>query len=155
MEYISFNINALISYLRENNLQPEFQKETEQVFVVYKMGEFEVPVFFLIRHESHLLQMVAYLPYILPDKMLGEAARMLHILNRELDMPGFGLDESEKLMFYRAVVPCFDEKIEKRLFNMSLGTARIACETFMHAIGMIVSGTTTVDEVMKQKKSNA
>lgn len=147
-----FNVNALISYLRENTLQPELQKETGQVFIVYKMQEYDVPVFFLMRHESSLLQIVAYLPYRLPEKTLGEAARMLHILNRELDMPGFGMDESEKLMFYRSVLPCPAGKIDKHLFNMCLGTTRIACDTFMHAIGMVISGTMSVDEVMKSKK---
>lgn len=146
-----FNVNALISYLRENTLEPELQKETGQVFVIYKIQDFDVPVFFLLRPESGLLQMVGYLPYQIPTKTLADAARMLHILNRELDLPGFGMDESEKLMFYRAVLPCLSGKVDKQLFNMYLGTTRIACDTFMNAIGVIVSGTTTVDEVMKNK----
>jgi hypothetical protein len=148
-----FTINALLAYLRENNLQPELQKETGQVFITYKIQQYEVCVFFLMRPESALLQMVAYLPYQLPEKTLGEVARMLHILNRELDLPGFGMDESEKLMFYRSVVPCVEGKVDKYLFNMYLGTARIACESFMNAIGIIVSGTMSVDEIMKDKKT--
>jgi hypothetical protein len=150
---IDFNINALIAYLKENGLSPEFQKETGQIFIVYKIQEHEVPVFLLLRPESTLLQMVAYLPYRLPKKVLAEVARLLHILNKELDMPGFGLDEIEELMFYRAVFPCLHGKIDKSLFNMYLGTARIACDTFMHAIGMVVSGTVRVDEVMKEKNT--
>jgi hypothetical protein len=149
-----FNVNALISYLRANSLQPELQKETGQVFIIYKIQEYEVPVFFLMRPESGLVQMVAYLPYRLPDKTLGEVARMLHVLNKELDMPGFGMDESERLIFYRSVVPCPSGKINEHLFNLYLGTTRIACDTFMHAIGVVVSGTVTVDQAMKNKKSS-
>jgi hypothetical protein len=149
---IDFSLHALLAYLKANQLQPELQKETGQTFIMYEIQNFEVPVFFLLHSESKLLQLVAYLPYHLPEKTLGETARLLHILNKELDMPGFGLDENEKLMFYRAVLPCLDGKIETRLFNMYLGTARIACETFMHAIGVIVSGSATVDALMKEKK---
>ena len=145
------NINALLAYLRENQQEPELQKATDQVFITYQVQGYEVPVFFLARTESELLQIVAYLPYQLPQKTFGEVARMLHILNKELDMPGFGMDETEKLMFYRSVIPCPDGKVSKRLFNMHLGTTRIVCDTFMHAIGMIVSGTMTVDEVLKDK----
>ncbi|HEY4832444.1 MAG TPA: YbjN domain-containing protein [Waddliaceae bacterium] len=147
-----FNVNALISYLRENQLKPELQKETGQVFIVYQIKEFEVPVFFLMRPENSLMQMIAYLPYQLPEKTFGEVARMLHLFNRELDMPGFGMDESAKLMFYRCVLPCWENKIEKRLFNMCLGTTRVVCDTFMHAIGIIATGMMRVDEVVKDQK---
>jgi hypothetical protein len=152
---IDFNIHALTAYLKENDLVPEFQKETGQIFIVYKIQEHEVPVFLLLRPESALLQMVAYLPYRLRKKILGEVARLLHILNKELDMPGFGMDEFEELMFYRAVLPCPQGNIDTRLFNMYLGTTRVACDTFMHAIGMVVSGTMRVDEVMKTPGPNA
>jgi hypothetical protein len=134
-----FNAHALITYLRENGLQPELHKETGQVFVTYQIEKYEVPVFFLLRTESGLLQIVAYLPYLTPEKSFGEMGRVLHILNRELDMPGFGLDESEKLMFYRAVLPCMEGRVDKRLFNMYLGTTRVACDTFLHVIGTIAS----------------
>lgn len=148
-----FNINALLAYLRENNQQPQFQKETNQVFLTYTIKGHEVPVFFLLRPEGELLQIVAYLPYQLPNNNFGQVARMLHLLNKELDLPGFGMDETEGFMFYRSVLPCHGGKVEKRLFNMYLGTTRFVCETFMQAIGMIVSGTMTVDDVMKEKKA--
>jgi hypothetical protein len=147
-----FNINALLAYLREKNQKPELQKETNQVYLVYTLKGFEVPVFFLIRKESELLQMVAYLPYQVPKANFGEMARMLHLLNRDLDMPGFGMDESQNLIFYRSVIPCFDGKINKKLFNMYLGTTRLVCETFLNAIGMIAAGATTVDEAIKNMK---
>lgn len=147
-----FNVNALIAYLRENNAQPELQKETGQVFLVYQMQGYEVPVFFLLRPGTHLLQIVAYLPFRIPDKALEETARLLHILNRDLDLPGFGIDESEKLAFYRCVVPALDDKIDKRFFNMYLATTRMACDTFMRAIGMIVSGSASLDTVLNEIK---
>lgn len=147
-----FNVNALIAYLRENNAQPELQKETGQVFLLHQLQGYEVPIFFLLRPESTLLQIIAYLPFRIPDKTLGDTARLLHILNRDLDMPGFGIDESEKMSFFRCVVPALDGKIEKRFFNMYLATSKIACDTFMRAIGMIVSGSAPLEDVLKETK---
>jgi hypothetical protein len=144
-----FNTNALIHHLRENNLQPELHKETGQVYVLFHMNQYEVPIFFLLRQREQLLQIVAYLPYLLPEKSLGETARLLHILNREIDMPGFGLDESEKLLFYRCVLPGIEGRMDKKLFDLYFGTARVACETFMQVIGMIVAGTMTLDQALK------
>lgn len=147
---IELTNNNILKYLQDQKLQPSLQKETDQVYVEMKIKEFNIPVFFLIRPESALLQIVAYLPYQLPKKTFPEVARMLHMLNKELDMPGFGMDELEQLIFYRCVIPSLDRKIDTRLLNMYLGTTRLACDTFIHAIGMIVSGTTTVDQVLNE-----
>ena len=148
---VAIDKDSLMTYLKDNKMEPEYQTESDQVFIVYQIHSYEVPVFFLIRKESSLLQMVAYLPFQVPETRFGEAARLLHILNRELDMPGFGMDESERLLFYRSTIPFFEGKVETRLFNMYLGTTRVVCDTFLHAIGMIVSGQASVDEVLKSK----
>ncbi len=150
-QHSEFSINTIIYYLKESNLQPEIQKETNQLFINFTMHQYEVPVFFVLHPVSHLIQMIAYLPYQLSEKTIGEMGRLLHLLNKELDMPGFGMDESEKLIFYRAVVPCLNKEIDKQLFNTYLGTTRVACDTFMHVIGLIASGNMTVDTLLKNK----
>lgn len=144
------NLNALLEHLRESELQPELQKEHNQIFITYQLKGQDVPVFFLIQEKTNILQIVAYLPYQLHATTFGEVARMLHILNREMDLPGFGMDESEKLLFYRSVIPCFEGRVHKELFNMYLAATRLACDTFMHAIAMIASGTMKVDEALKK-----
>jgi hypothetical protein len=78
-------------------------------------------------------------------------ARLLHFLNKEVDMPGFGMDESQKLLFYRCVVPCMDAQINSRLLELYLGTTRIACETFMDAISLVSSGSVSVEDVFKKQ----
>lgn len=150
---MSFDLsqNALLKYLNDQELKPVFQKETSQIYLIYEINNTEVPVFLGIRQESSLLQILAYLPYQLHEKAFGDTARMLHLLNKELDMPGFGMDEKEKLIFYRSVIPCLDAKVSSQLLNMHLATTRLACETFMYAIGVIASGTVSADEMMKNK----
>jgi hypothetical protein len=147
-----FNVNALIAYLREKDVHPELQKETGQVFVLYNIQGYEVPLFFLLHEESLLLQIITYLPFRVLDKTLADTARLLHILNRDLDMPGFGIDESEKLIFYRSVIPAIHHTIDAQVFAMYLATSRVACTTFLRPIGMIVSGVTSLDVVLKEIK---
>jgi hypothetical protein len=149
------NIPGLIAHLKENAYQPELHKESKQVFVLFSFENHEMPLFFLFRPESKLLQMISYLPYTLTEKGLGESARLLHLLNRDLDMPGFGMDEEAKLMFYRCSIPCLEERIDKTLFDLYLGTARMACRTFMHVIGLVVSGSVAVNEILKRAEKHA
>ena len=151
---MSFDLNhdSLQNFLRKIEYDPIFQKETGQVFVITKIKEVEVPIFFGVHQESSLLQIVGYLPYQLHQSGFGEVARMLHLLNKQLDMPGFGMDEQEKLMFYRCVVPCPGEKVDENLLGMYIGTLRLACDTFMYAIGSIAGGTRKLDDFLKENE---
>ena len=86
------------------------------------------------------------------EKAVSEAARLLHFVNREIDMPGFGMDEKDQLMFYRLVLPCLDKKIDTKLLDLYLVATRVACETFMDAIQLIASGSANFERVVKERK---
>lgn len=144
------SLSAIFDLLTEMKLSPTLQKENEQIFILLQIAKREVPVFFGIRSNNALLQMIAYLPYELPEKTTAQVARLFHILNKELDMPGFGIDETQKLMFYRAVVPCLNGELNQTLFEHYLSTSKRACETFMDAIAMIAGGMATVDDALKR-----
>ncbi len=148
---IKLKQDELIKLLNKFQLEPTLQSETDQVYIVMKIGEQEVPIFLGIRSEETLLQSVAYIPYQLEDKAINEVARVLHILNRELDVPGFGLDEQQKLMFYRCVILCPDHVLDEKILELYLATTRIAVESFMGAISMVASGKKTADELLKKK----
>ncbi|NGX46605.1 MAG: hypothetical protein K940chlam2_01801 [Chlamydiae bacterium] len=135
------------------NLKPSLQPETDQIHFVLDIKSNEVPVFTGIREESNLLQTLAYLPLQIADKTVSDTARLLHLLNHELDMPGFGMDEREKLIFYRCVIPCPEGELHDRVLEMYLSTTRLAVEAFLGAIAMITAGQTTVDEMFKNKKT--
>lgn len=152
---MSFDLNhdSLLNFLRRIGYDPIFQKETDQIYILVKIKEVDVPVFFGVNRESSLLQIVGYLPYQLHAPAFGEVARMLHLLNKQLDMPGFGMDENEKLMFYRCVVPCPEDKVNENLLGMYIGTLRFACDTFMYAIGSIAAGTRKVEDYLKNNNA--
>lgn len=149
---IKLNQDDLLKLLNSWKLEPTFQPVTAQVYIVMKIRELEVPVFFGIRSENTLLQTIAYLPYRLQKNTLNEVARVLHLLNKELDVPGFGLDEKENLMFYRTVILCPDQELNEKVLELHLATGRVAVESFMGAIEMIATGKKSVEDLYK--KSN-
>ncbi len=149
---VKLSQQAILKVLNDLKLSPVWQQETEQVYIVLEIAKREVPIFFGIRSGNTLLQTIAYLPYDLPKTTFGQVARMLHLLNREIDMPGFGMDESQNLMFYRCVLPCLNGEFNEKLLEIALATTRVVCETFMDAIAMIAGGTTTVDAVVEETK---
>lgn len=144
--------DGIVKLLNERNLKPEYQKDHDQTFIVMNVKSQEVPIFFGIRAEGSLLQLIAYIPFEMHKTTLTEVARLMHILNKEVDMPGFCIDEGQMLMFYRLVVPCLNGEFDERFFNMYLGTIKVALETFMGAILMVSGGQITVDQFLKGSK---
>lgn len=142
----------LLDFLTRKQLSPSVEKESDQIYLTFDISGHSVPVFFGIRSEGHLLQTIAYLPFEVTKATAADLGRLLHLLNRELDMPGFGMDENQALMFYRSVIPFMDQQIDEKAIEMYLRITRIACETFIGAIATITSGTMTIDEVLKKGK---
>lgn len=150
---MTFDLNqdSLLKFLNKHGLEPTFQKETNQTFVLMQIKQVSVPIFFGLSRESGLLQVVAYLPYQLRKESIAEVARMLHILNKELDMPGFGMDEKDLLIFYRTAIPCLNLQVNEQLLTHYVATIRFACETFMHLIASIAAGTIKTEDYLNKR----
>lgn len=73
-----------------------------------------------ILSQGQLLQLITPLGKVDDPKKFGEIARALHVLNRELDLPGFGLDETQSLVFYRTVIPAVQGVLDPRIVKMHL-----------------------------------
>ncbi len=149
------NQNNLISFLKENNFTP-FEETTSRLsYINLNADDHEIPLFFVIRNEGEILQLIAYLPFHLKDSETQATARLLHLLNRDLDIPGFGMDEEQGLMFYRLVVPCLNKQIDSKLLLVYINTVQLACDSFSHAIGLISSGSMNLDELQREvRKEN-
>lgn len=138
---IPLTVNDLTEFFKGEGLSPEFEKESKQVYFNLEIQEKEVPVFFRIMDKTHVLQLVAYPPTQIQEETFSEIARFLHILNKELDIPGFGMDESTKLIFYRAVIPSLTENIEEDLIRAYVNTIKNALTFFFAGIEAAVEYT--------------
>lgn len=153
---VQLSQNAVLKVLNGMQLNPLWEQGSDQIYILLTIAQREVPIFFGLRGNNTLLQTIAYLPYDLQDPTKGEVARLLHAVNKEIDMPGFGMDEAQKLMFFRSVIPCPNGELNEKLLELYLATTRIACETFMDAIAMTAAGLSSTEQVlqhMKKKKS--
>src|ERR1700722_5992510 len=117
---IKLTEDSLYKLLKEKNLKPIFEKQSKSTYLNMSIKGVEVPIFFAVRGEGNLLQTIAYLPYELNPGAVGDVARLLHLLNREVDIPGFGMDETQKLMFFRCVIICVDAKLDPKLLDIYL-----------------------------------
>ncbi len=143
--------DSLYDVLQKKGLKPLIEPSSKAIYLNMRILNLDVPLFLGIRSEGQLLQLIAYFPYELNPKAVNDVARLLHLLNREVDIPGFGMDETQKLMFFRCVIPCLNGILDSKQLDLYLATTRIACETFMEAIGVMATGKANIDDMLKKK----
>lgn len=142
----------LDKFLTNLALNPMLERDSGLTYINFSANGHDMPLFFVIRNEGNVLQLISYFPYQLPSNQVASTARLLHLLNRDLDVPGFGMDEEQSLIFYRLVLPCFNKQVDSMLLRTYIDTIKIVCDSFSHAIGLISSGNMDLDVLKQQIK---
>lgn len=151
---IDLTLDAIQKYLETLKLDVKRQPETDQLFVVFKYEDFEFPLFIRVFPDSQLLQFLLFIPFSTQPGTNAEVARLLHLLNKELDIPGFGMDESTKLIFYRIMIPATNSQIHSEIIKAYIGTVENVFKTFTPVIANVASGQAKFDEVLKKIKES-
>jgi hypothetical protein len=152
---IALDLQKIRTYLKSQGIDAELQAETNQLCILFKTGEREYPVFIRIYEGGELLQLLAFLPCNTKRETVPETARLLHLLNKEIDTPGFGMDENSEVIFFRTMIPVKDGQLDENLLNSYMNATQVVCQSFAPVIAAVAYGAITFDEVMKKSKENS
>ena len=169
---IHTSIEALLQFMQKHNYDASIQKETDQVYTILKFHQREYPLFLRIFEGGQLLQLLAFIPSHLyadghnQDKplsaeeirtrqevhapILADLARLLHLMNKELDIPGFGMDEANGAVFYRLMIPTPKKKVESDLLLALIKTIEHVCPLFSTPIEAVTSGKMTLNQILEK-----
>lgn len=148
---ITANTEALMRFLLTLELEPKFQQQTSQVYLLYKVGPQEFPLLFRFFSEDTLLQLTLVFPVVLEPTRAAPMARLLHVLNKEVDQPGFCMDEASKLLFYRLIIPLFDRMIDPKLLELYLKPMPRICSQFFPVLTGMNNSSKPFEEVISKK----
>ncbi len=146
----TLTLENIQNFLRKKKYDANIQEETKQVFTILKLSEREFPLFIRIFEEGNLLQLLAFFPCQVNEESRGSVARLLHLFNKELDVPGFGMDEVMGVVFFRCMIPTSKGKLDEALFETFLHTIELACKTFSQTIEAIAGNLVNLDEMIKK-----
>lgn len=169
---INITLESLLQFMQKNKYESDIQSDTQQVYTILKINQKEYPLFLRVFDEGHLLQLLVFIPchleaneqYVLEQKeskhqrhepkspeqknVIADLARLLHLLNKELDVPGFGMDEMAGVVFYRLMLPTPKKKIDSDLLLAFLKTVEHVCQMFASPIEAVSSGQMTLDQIL-------
>lgn len=150
---ITLNQKNLIDALKKYNFDPQIQDETNQIYLIFKHEKREFPLFIRTLDEGELLQLLTFIPCMMKPEQQADVSRFLHMINKELDVPGFCLDESTSTVFYRLVIATPDNELSETIFEAFLNTSQMVTRTFSPAIEAIASGAMPLAEVLKKAQA--
>jgi hypothetical protein len=147
---LALEIDSLQAHLQEEGYTAHFQAATGQICVDLPLWDGIMPVFIRIYETGDLLQLALILPIQLQAETLSAVSRLLHLLNKEIDLPGFGLDEEKRVAFYRMTIPAFDGEIHPRLLSTLLLSIQSLSQQCIPPIAEVAAGNIELETLLKQ-----
>jgi len=140
------------SYLAKKQISAQMQKDTGQLYIINTFQGIEFPTFLRVYDGGELLQILLFIPSNIKAGTEGEVARLLNLINKEIDIPGWGMDENSNVIFYRMMLPAFGKQIQEGLIDLHLRSLELLCQTFTPAIVAVAQGHMTYEGIVKQLK---
>lgn len=148
---IQLTLSNLVDALQKKGIDAKIQEESNQVYFIFKDGQREFPLFMRIYDKGELFQMLAFVSNF-KTETVNDVARLLHLFNKELDVPGFGMDETIRYTFYRSMIPIQNNTLDPFILDAYINTIQTACKMFAQAIDAVGQGVATFEEVIKKAK---
>lgn len=149
---LNVTLDAIFNHLKQQNRNPQMQQETKQIYLILHLEGKEYPLFIRLYDEGNMLQMIAFIPCPLTQAVVGDVARLLHLLNKELDIPGFGMDESAGVVFYRIMLPTPHKKVEGSYLDAFIQTFERVLSIFTKPIQAVGVGAATFEQLLAKAK---
>lgn len=144
------NEHNLLESLKKLNYEPKVQTETNQICVTFEHEGREFPTFLRPLHNGELIQILTFVPCNVDSDKILDVARFLHMLNKELDVPGFCVDEQSLTVFYRLTLPALKTEYNPDALEAFMNTSQVVCKSFGTVIEALCVGALTLDEILKK-----
>ncbi len=144
--------NELISSLNRFGIKATVQENSNQLLATFSQNGNEYPAFIRQLNGGNLLQILTFVPCTIDNEAYFDVSRLLHMINKELDMPGFCCDEETKTVFYRVVIPCINSQVDEPLLHAYLNTTQQVCGMFGTIVQAIAIKAMSLDEMMAKAK---
>lgn len=149
---LSITDESLIEFLKKNDFKAEVQKETGQIVSIFNIANQEFPLFLRRFEGSELLQLLVFIPSQIKNGAKTDLARLLHMINKELDIPGFGMDEESGTCFYRIMLPTIENGIDERILESYLKSLKAVCEQIGPTVMAVANEVASFDEIVRKAK---
>ncbi|MBA3238470.1 MAG: hypothetical protein H0T62_09025 [Parachlamydiaceae bacterium] len=99
------------------------------------------------------IQFIVTLPFQVVDEQIPDAARLILLLNKGLELPGFELSESDRLIFFRHAFVVPEDDLDERIFLSLVGMIELVLDAFAETLEKVATGKQSLREVIEEAKT--
>ena len=96
------------------------------------------------------IQLDANFPFLVEDMAMAETAQFLHLLNLQVEVPGFYLNYLDNTILYRYVLLADREHIPQKILLSIIGVAMFFQDVFGQALERLAKGQVTFVELLQE-----
>lgn len=150
---IKLALEPIKKFVNGKDFPFESQPETGQLYAPLQYYGATYHTYLRIFEQADLLQVMTFLPCNIKEGCTSDVARLLHRINKEIDLPGYGMDEDNKVVFYRLMLPATKQQVEGATLHTYLRSLDRLCETFTAPIVAVAQGQLTFQKIVEQLNS--
>lgn len=96
------------------------------------------------------LQLISSLPFFVNDEKIPDISRLILLLNKGLELPGFEFSEVDRLIYYRYAFVVPEDALDERILLSIIGMIQFVLEAFNDLFEAVATGTLTFQEVVEE-----
>lgn len=147
---VKLDKDALIAHLDQKQLKPQWQAESNQIVMAFRLGKVDFPIFLRIAGDEDFLQVLSFMPANVKHGTQSALARFLHVLNNQVNLPGFSMDDEQNLIFYRIILPCPGREVSEAMLEKFLGAVFNVSNAFFPLISQLADGSLSYRDALKK-----
>lgn len=93
------------------------------------------------------LQFIVTLPFFVKDEKIFEISRLILLLNKGIELPGFELSEVDHLIYYRYALIVPEDDLDERILLSLIGMIQLLLEAFTEIFEAVATSGLTFREV--------
>ncbi|MBA3604139.1 MAG: hypothetical protein H0W50_11000 [Parachlamydiaceae bacterium] len=98
------------------------------------------------------LQFIVTLPFYILDGQIPDLARLILLINKGMEIPGFELSEVDKMIFYRHAFVVSEDHLDERILLSLVGMIEVLLETFSEMLESVAIGTKSLQQIVEEAK---
>lgn len=96
------------------------------------------------------IQFLVMIPCKIEQPQLADTQAFINLMNAVIELPGFGLLDSERLPLYRYTMLCNRDEVDEELFVMTVGLILHTLDTYLETLEEIAQGRKRFADVLSQ-----
>lgn len=99
------------------------------------------------------LQLIVTLPFQVLDECIPDTARLVLLLNKGMELPGFELSEVDRILFFRHSFVVPEDDLDERILLALVGMIELILDAFADTLEKVATGTQSLSDVVKEAQN--